>query len=70
MTDRADRCLVCGGPNNCGLIANRASSCWCVSEVFPPEVLAGLSDRERCLCLACLRERTAALAVGPNREEL
>lgn len=58
------RCLVCGEPNDCALAkrsdagAERGeTSCWCVAEDFPRELvqrLSALAESPRCVCRACL----------------
>ena len=54
------RCPLCGGPNQCALVADpNATECWCDSVVFPDELLAQIPDnavRKRCVCQKCLRD--------------
>ena len=49
-------CARCGVPFDCGLSAD----CWCAAEPYRlPMTKAAIED---CLCPACLRKATAALA--------
>jgi len=60
---REARCPRCGGPFACGVGADPATPCFCVSITLGPERLAELRARYRdCLCADCLR----ALASAPE----
>jgi len=60
---RAATCPRCGGAFACGVDADRARPCFCVSYELRPERLAELRAKwPDCLCAACL----AALANDPE----
>ena len=59
---RATTCPRCGGPFACGVGADRATPCFCVSFALGAERLAQLREKwSDCLCADCL----AALAADP-----
>ena len=61
---RATTCPRCGGPFACGVGADRATPCFCVSVVLGAERLAELRARwSDCLCADCL----ATLARHPEQ---
>ena len=61
---RATTCPRCGGPFACGVGADRAAPCFCVSYALGAERLAELRARwSDCLCADCL----AALAADPRQ---
>jgi len=62
MNDMADdRCPRCGGAFACGM--GGSQPCACTTLTLTPELLARLrSQYSGCLCLACLRELSAAQA--------
>ena len=61
---RATTCPRCGGPFACGVGADRATPCFCVSYALGAERLAELRARwSDCLCADCL----AALAADPGQ---
>ena len=67
MTDtpgyRKTTCPRCDGPFECGVAADRATPCFCVSFALGPERLAELRARwSDCLCADCL----ATLANDPE----
>ena len=61
---RATTCPRCGGPFACGVGADRATPCFCVSMPLDAERLAELRAKwSDCLCAACL----ATLAAHPEQ---
>ncbi|MBW8759474.1 MAG: cysteine-rich CWC family protein [Burkholderiales bacterium] len=61
---RATTCPRCGGAFACGVDADRATPCFCVSYPLGAERLAQLRAKwSDCLCAACL----ATLAADPER---
>ena len=53
--DRATTCPRCDAPFQCGVGADRATPCFCVSFALGPERLAELRARwSDCLCADCL----------------
>lgn len=61
---RAMTCPRCGGPFACGVAADRAAPCFCVTYALGAERLAELRTRwSDCLCADCL----ATLANDPER---
>ena len=61
---RATTCPRCRGPFACGVGADRAAPCFCVSYALGAERLAELRARwSDCLCAACL----ATLANDPEQ---
>ena len=61
---RGTACPRCGGAFACGVGADRATPCFCVSYPLGAERLAELRAKwSDCLCAACL----AALAADPQR---
>ena len=61
---RTTTCPRCGGPFACGVGADRATPCFCVSFALGPERLAELRARwSDCLCADCL----ASLASHPEQ---
>jgi hypothetical protein len=61
---RATTCPRCGGPFACGVGADRATPCFCVSYALGAERLAELRARwSDCLCASCL----ATLADDPEQ---
>ena len=62
--DRAATCPRCGGAFACGVAADRATPCFCVSIALGAERLAELRAKwSDCLCADCL----ATLAADPRR---
>ena len=60
---RATTCPRCGGPFACGVGADRATPCFCVSHDLGAERLAELRAKwSDCLCAGCL----ATLAGDPE----
>jgi hypothetical protein len=60
---RATTCPRCGGPFACGVGADRATPCFCVSHTLGAERLAELRAKwSDCLCADCL----VALAADPG----
>ena len=60
---RATTCPRCGGPFACGVGADRATPCFCVSYALGEARLAELRAKwPGCLCAACL----GALAAHPE----
>ena len=60
---RSTTCPRCGGPFACGVDADRATPCFCVSYSLGAERLAELRAKwSDCLCADCL----AALANDPE----
>ena len=60
---RATTCPRCGGDFACGVAADRATPCFCVSFALGAERLKELRSKwSDCLCAACL----AALAADPE----
>ncbi len=60
---RATTCPRCGGPFTCGVGADRATPCFCVSYKLGAERLAELRAKwSDCLCAGCL----ATLADDPE----
>ncbi|RUP23575.1 MAG: hypothetical protein EKK45_29285 [Curvibacter sp.] len=52
----ADRCPLCGQPNECGACQGDASNCWCMSTPIRADLLARLPAEERglrCVCAQC-----------------
>ena len=61
---RATTCPRCGGPFACGVGADRAAPCFCVSFALDAERLAELRAKwSDCLCADCL----ATLAADPRQ---
>jgi hypothetical protein len=56
------RCPLCGGDNRCAVEVEKATGetqppCWCVSALFPPDLLERLPTDARgkaCICARCL----------------
>jgi len=64
------RCPLCGGDNRCAMETEKATGlpqppCWCVTETFPPALMARIPEAARgraCLCPGCVK---AALDTAP-----
>ncbi|WP_291012865.1 cysteine-rich CWC family protein [Hydrogenophaga sp.] len=62
-----NRCPLCGGDNRCAMEIERATGqaqppCWCLSQVFAPELLARLPPRTEglaCICARCVAVQTS-----------
>jgi len=59
------QCPLCGQPNSCAPAetGSFAGTCWCKSQIFPPELIAQVAPEQRnksCICQACVtRYRTS-----------
>ncbi|MBK6854826.1 MAG: cysteine-rich CWC family protein [Burkholderiales bacterium] len=63
----ATRCPLCGGANNCAVVAadGQPAECWCRSLTFTTELLAQVPAAQRgraCICAGCAAQ--AAQAAG------
>lgn len=69
----ATRCPLCGGDNRCAMELEKASGqaqppCWCMEQVFSPELLARIPAQARglaCLCQRCARAALATPSGSP-----
>jgi hypothetical protein len=56
------KCPVCGGANECAIVAGRdAESCWCMSVSIDPDALDAIPDAARgqiCICARCANGAT------------
>jgi hypothetical protein len=65
----ATQCPLCGQDNRCAMEIKRATGvaqapCWCLSETFPPDLIASLptaAQGEACICIDCLRAHAQAI---------
>jgi len=51
----ADRCPICGGPNDCGVAAGK-SECWCANVKISVEALEKVPEEAKgkvCVCRKC-----------------
>ncbi|GAB4398544.1 MAG: hypothetical protein OHK0048_10370 [Rhodoferax sp.] len=63
----AQRCPLCGGPNDCAMALGQAGtdagkSCWCVQAHFSAELLARVPEAARgraCICPRCAAQAKA-----------
>ncbi len=70
------RCPLCGADNRCAMEIETATgvaqaACWCVSQRFPPELLASLPaglQGTACICARCLAAFSAGLT-RPTEQE-
>ncbi len=61
MTFSPEKCPLCGEPNDCqsATQSDCKGPCWCMKEIFPPELLARVPKEARrcaCICRRCLAE--------------
>ena len=59
---RQDRCPLCGGPNDCGLVAGK-NECWCEKVAMSRDVLERMPDDAKRVCV-CAKCGMAPAAVG------
>ena len=74
------RCVLCGGPNGCGMVASTAGaseagdgSCWCMDETFPKPLLlqaTALDQGKSCVCRSCLIQGSQAIPVSASASTL
>ena len=65
--DNSAICPLCGGPNDCGVVAGKGP-CWCFATDVPAEVIAQVPPEQRgtvCVCARCA-QRTADRPQGPR----
>jgi hypothetical protein len=66
-----DRCLLCGGPNLCGMAAGQ-TDCWCFTARVPQALLDQLPPESRnlsCICQRCIASYEQRGEDHGNREE-
>ena len=65
---RADRCPICGGPNDCGMAAGK-SECWCARVKISPEALEKVPEGVKgkvCVCRKCANEPELIASPRPS----
>jgi hypothetical protein len=66
----ADRCPLCDGPNDCGLIAGK-TRCWCFDARISDAALQRVPARDTnrvCICQACATSTVSAPAPDAGDE--
>ena len=64
----ADRCPICGGPNDCGMAAGK-SECWCARVKISPEALEKVPEGVKwkvCVCKKCANEPELIASPRPS----
>ena len=61
---RQDRCPLCGGPNDCGMVAGK-NECWCEKVAMSRDVLERMPDEAKRVCVV----RSAAWRRQPSEFE-
>ena len=49
-------CPLCQQANLCKAGTAEQNQCWCMTQQFPPELLAQAPDQSSCICSHCLEK--------------